>query len=103
MYYNILKYTEKYGAENAAAFARFEAENVLAVKELVERENIQCDFVLTRALDVYLDELHAQKTRDSYQELRRIGVANLADVQYLEGRDAEAVSHESLRVRPLPF
>lgn len=91
MYYNILKYTKKYGAENAAAFARFEAQNVLAVKELVEREKIDCDFVLTRALDVYLDDAHAQATHAAYQELRKIGVANLADVQYLAGPDAEAV------------
>lgn len=99
MYYNILKYTKKYGAENAAAFARFEAENVLAVKELVEREKIACDFVLTRSLDVYLDDAYAQATHDAYQELRKIGVADLADVQYLEGAEAEAV----MIILPFPF
>lgn len=92
MYYNILKYTEKYGAAHAAAFARFEAANVLAVKELVDRERIDCDFVLTRALDVYLDKAHAKSTYAAYQELRRIGVADLGDVHYMEGPDAEAVS-----------
>lgn len=92
VYYNILKYTKKYGADNAAAFARFEANNVLAVKELIEREGIDCDFVLTRALDVYLDEKHAEATHAAYQELRKIGVADLADVQYLAGPEAEAVS-----------
>lgn len=91
MYYNILKYTKKYGAENAAAFARFEAANVYAVKEMVEKENIDCDFVLTRALDVYLDEAHAKITHDAYQELHRIGVADLGDVQFLQGSNAEAV------------
>lgn len=93
MYYNILKYTEKYGAANAAAFARFEAANVLAVKDLVEREKIDCDFVLTRALDVYLDEAHARSTYTTYQELRRIGVADLGDIHYIEGPNAEAVSY----------
>lgn len=92
MYYNILEYTKKYGAANAAAFARFEAANVLAVKELVEREKIDCDFVLTRALDVYLDEDHARSTYATYQELRRIGVADIDDIHYMEGPDAEAVS-----------
>ncbi|KAI3401090.1 hypothetical protein diail_235 [Diaporthe ilicicola] len=92
VYYNILKYTKKYGAANAAAFARFEAKNVLAVKELVEREKIDCDFVLTRALDVYLDEAHAKSTYAAYQELRRLGVLNLGDVHYSEGQDAEAMS-----------
>lgn len=92
MYYNILKYTKKYGADNAAAFARFEASNVLAVKELVERESIDCDFVLTRAIDVYLDEAHAKSTHAAYQELRRVGAADLGDVHYVQGPDAEAVS-----------
>ncbi|KAH8773563.1 FAD dependent oxidoreductase [Diaporthe sp. PMI_573] len=92
VYYNILRYTEKYGPANAAAFARFEAANVLAVKELVERERIDCDFVLTRALDVYLDDAHARSTYATYQELRRIGVADLGDIHYIEGPDAEALS-----------
>lgn len=100
MYYNILKYSKKYGAENAAAFARFEARNVLAAKELVERERIDCDFVLTRALDVYLDEEHARSTYAAYQELRRLGVADLGDIHYLEGPDAEAVSQAEF---PVPY
>lgn len=96
VYYNILKYTEKYGMADAAAFARFEAANVLAVKELVELERIDCDFVLTRALDVYLDEEHARSTHATYQELRRIGVADLGDIHYTEGLNAEAVSYFGL-------
>ncbi|KAK2608033.1 hypothetical protein N8I77_006670 [Diaporthe amygdali] len=92
VYYNILKYTKKYGADNAAAFARFEASNVLAVKELVERESIDCDFVLTRAIDVYLDEAHAESTHAAYQELRRIGAADLGDVHFVQGLDAEGIS-----------
>lgn len=91
MYYNILKYTKKYGSENAAAFARFEAANIFAVKDMVEKENIDCDFVLTRAVDVYLDKAHAEATYEAYQELRRIGVADLGDIHYLEGPNAETV------------
>jgi glycine/D-amino acid oxidase-like deaminating enzyme len=52
LYFNILKYSKKYGVENAAEFARFEAANILAVKELVERENIDCDYHPTRAVDI---------------------------------------------------
>lgn len=92
VYYNILKYTEKYGAEAAANFARFEAANVLAVKKLVEKEGIDCDFVLTRAVDAYLDAEHAKATRESYEELVRIGVADLGDVQFVHGENAEKVS-----------
>lgn len=91
MYYNILKYTHKYGAEQAASFAKFEARNVLAVNELVSKEKIDCDFVLTRALDVYLDDEHSRATKVAFNELSAIGVADLADIQYTEGEKAEKV------------
>ncbi|KXT10681.1 hypothetical protein AC579_4775 [Pseudocercospora musae] len=92
VYYNILKYTHKYGAEQAASFARFEARNVLAVNELVAKEKIDCDFVLTRALDVYLDDEHSNATKEAFDELAAIGVADLADIQYTQGETAEKIS-----------
>jgi glycine/D-amino acid oxidase-like deaminating enzyme len=91
VYYNILKYTRKYGAEAAASFARFESANVIAIKQLVEKERIDCDFVLTRAVDAYLDAEHAKATEDAYRELVRIGVADLGDVQLVHGENAEKV------------
>lgn len=92
LYYNVLKYTKKYGAENAAEFSRFEAANILAVKALVEKENIDCDFILTRAVDIYVNPDHAKECEANYQELRRIGIAPLGDVHYLGKKDAERVS-----------
>ncbi|ORY68658.1 FAD dependent oxidoreductase superfamily [Pseudomassariella vexata] len=92
VYYNILKYTNKYGAEAAASFALFEAANVLAVKEMVEKEKIECDFVLTRAMDAYLDVEHAKATEDIYRELLRMGVADLTDIQFTGGDEAEKIS-----------
>ncbi|EME79257.1 uncharacterized protein MYCFIDRAFT_34106 [Pseudocercospora fijiensis CIRAD86] len=92
VYYNILKYTHKYGAEQAASFAKFEARNVLAVNELVTKEKIDCDFVLTRALDVYLDDEHSKATKEAFDELSTIGVADLADIQYTQGEKAEKIS-----------
>jgi hypothetical protein len=92
LYFNILKYSKKYGAENAAEFARFEAANVLAVKELVEREKIDCDYHLTRAVDVYLNENHAKETEAAYKELVKAGVASLGDVQFQAQKNAEIVS-----------
>lgn len=96
VYYNILKYTRKYGAEAAASFARFEAANVLAVRDLVEKEQIDCDFVLTRAIDAYLDDDHAKATEDIYRELLRTGAADLSDISFTTGEEAEEVSREFL-------
>lgn len=92
MYYNILKYSHQYTPSQAASFARFEAQNVLAVKHLVEEEGIDCDFVLTRAVDVYLDEEHSKTTLENFGKLKELGKADLGDVEVLEGREAVEVS-----------
>lgn len=92
MYYNILKYSHQYTPSQAASFARFEAQNVLAVKNLVEEEGIDCDFVLTRAVDVYLDEEHSKATLQDFGKLKELGKADLGDVEVLEGREAVEVS-----------
>lgn len=92
MYYNILKYSHQYTPSQAASFARFEAQNVLAVKNLVEEEGIDCDFVLTRAVDVYLDEEHSRATLENFGKLKELGKADLGEVEVLEGREAVEVS-----------
>lgn len=92
IYYNILKYSHQYTPSQAASFARFEAQNVLAVKNLVEEEGIDCDFVLTRAVDVYLDEEHSKTTLENFGKLKELGKADLREVEVLEGREAEEVS-----------
>lgn len=75
--------------------ARFEASHVYAVKELVEQEKIDCDFVLTRACDVILDPGLAAETEAAFIEMANSGVANLKDVHFTKRKDAE-------RVRKLP-
>lgn len=92
MYYNILKYSHQYTPSQAASFARFEAQNVLAVKNLVEEEGIDCDFVLTRAVDVYLDEEHSRATLENFGKLKELGKAELGEVEVLEGGEAVEVS-----------
>lgn len=71
--------------------AKFEASQVHAVKELVETENIDCDFVLTRACDATLDEKLAREIEDAYTELVKSGVADLKDVHFTPRKDAERV------------
>ncbi|RDW82618.1 FAD dependent oxidoreductase superfamily protein-1 [Coleophoma cylindrospora] len=88
-YFNISKYSSKYGAEAAAEVARFEAGNIPAVKALVEKEAIDCDFHLTRAIDVYLDKEQADETLANYKGLVAAGVAPLGDVHYIDGKYVE--------------
>lgn len=92
VYFNLTKYSKKFGVEAATEFAKFEAANVMAVKDVVERESIDCDFVLTRAMDVYLDERQAEVVEKEWREVQRLGKASLGDVQFIKGESAERVS-----------
>lgn len=91
MYFNVGKYAAKYGAEAAAEVARFEASQVYAVKDLVEKENIDCDFVLTRAIDATIDPVLARESEEAYHLLKKAGIASLQDVMYSSKKDAEGV------------
>jgi hypothetical protein len=92
MYYNISKYTSMFGAAAAAELAVFEAASVYAVKQLVETEDLDCDFQLTRSLDVYLDAKHAKETEAAWRKLKSDGVAFMSDVAFIPENDAERVS-----------
>lgn len=81
-----------FGAEAAAELATFEASNVYAVKELVESEGLDCDFQVTRSLDVYLDAKHAKETEEAYRVLVQKGLADLKDTAFIPEEHAERVS-----------
>ncbi|KAJ5642864.1 uncharacterized protein N7484_005371 [Penicillium longicatenatum] len=96
IYFNIPKHIKKYGARAAAEVAQFETSQVLAVKELVEQEKIECDFVLTRACDVFLEEKLAKETEVAFTDLAKSGKADLKDVHFTPRCDAERVSRGAL-------
>jgi hypothetical protein len=96
VYFNVSKYIKKYGVRPAVEIADFEAAHVPAVKELVEREQIDCDFTLTRACEVTLHEGLAKETEEAFATLAESGVANLTDVQHIPRKDAERVRSASV-------
>lgn len=91
-YFNVPKYTRLYGEKAAAELAAFEASHPYAVKTLVESEGLDCDFHLTRAVDVFLDPEHARVTEEAYRKLVKDGVVDLKDVAFTPQKDAERVS-----------
>ncbi|KAF2733334.1 DAO-domain-containing protein [Polyplosphaeria fusca] len=91
-YFNVTRYAGLYGEAAAAELQRFETQNVYAVKELVESERLDCDFHLTRAVDVYLDATQAEETAAAYQKLKDAGVVDLSDTAYMPASDAERLS-----------
>lgn len=94
-YFGVPRYSRIYGAEAAADIVKFETSQVLALKELVGREKLDCDFHLTRGIDVYLDQELATQTAEAYRKVVEAGVVDVKEVAYTGPEHAE-------RVRILP-
>ena len=71
----------------------FEFQHLKAIGDLVKRENIDCDFVLTRATDVCLYDKARDEIKAKLDSLTTAGISAVDDVFYSSERTAEAVSH----------
>ena len=85
-------YIEKYGVEAAAEISNHEVAHIQAIKKLVEKEDIDCDFTLTRTFDVFLDEDFARKSKAAYDVRVKKGVTSIQDAHFTPARHAERVS-----------
>ncbi|KAK2008863.1 FAD dependent oxidoreductase [Colletotrichum eremochloae] len=81
-----------HGIEAATEVAEFEAKNLPAVKQVVEAEGIDCDFVLTRAVDALMSDAIHKRMKTGVDMLRKNGVSVIDDVYYAEGAEAEQLS-----------
>lgn len=96
IYYYMREYIKKYGLEMAAAISNFEISHVQTLKDLIEKEQIDCDFTLGRSMDVFLDEAHAVEAKAAFDALKKSGLVSLNDVQYTSAKTAEIVSYPRL-------
>ncbi|KAH9908420.1 FAD dependent oxidoreductase [Xylariomycetidae sp. FL2044] len=81
-----------HGADAASEVAAFEARHLDAVKRLVEEEDIDCDFVLTRCVDALMNEPIYERIKAGVQMLRSHDVPVMRDVFFAEGEQAEILS-----------
>lgn len=81
-----------HGVEIASECATFEARNLSAVKKTIEDESIDCDFVLTRAVDVMMSDSVCNKMKSGFDMLRKNAFPGMEDVHFAKGADAERVS-----------
>ncbi|KAF4337998.1 hypothetical protein FBEOM_8097 [Fusarium beomiforme] len=91
-YNAIAGYASEHGMEAAAEVASFEAANVKAVTEYIRQNNVDCDFVLTRAVDVQLSAPHQRRIKEGYDKLVAAGLEPTKDTYSVEGKDAEMMS-----------
>jgi len=93
LYMNTTVYEKMFGAKVARELTDFEIQQVLDVKRLVETEDIDCDFELTRAIDVFVDRRISGPTIQAYQSLRESGYEYPDDLHFISNpQKAEQVS-----------
>jgi glycine/D-amino acid oxidase-like deaminating enzyme len=82
----------QFGTQVAAEFAAVQAAQLRAMKAVVEKEEIECDFLVTRSFDVFFDEEQAAEMKAWVKEQHDQGADWLSGVQWLEGPNLERVS-----------
>lgn len=91
-YMGVARMASLYGLKQAAALQKYESEQVYLVKQLVEKEGLDCDFHLTRACDVIMDPEVAKQKAKEYFQLVKEGVVDTKDIGYTPKKDAERIS-----------
>jgi hypothetical protein len=84
---NIPELCEKFGDEQCSALADFFLAQIPALKEVVEKEGIECDFALRRSFNVFYDENVASSFRAEFDKYKHIPYAKQVDFvadKYLE-------------------
>ncbi|XHG05775.1 hypothetical protein AWENTII_008988 [Aspergillus wentii] len=91
-YNGISRLAAEYGVDAAAEVAAFENKHVHFLKDFVDKEGIDCDYVVTKALDVHLSETHCNKVKDGRDRLVASGCRPTRDVGYIDTNEAEEKS-----------
>ena len=79
------------GAEAAKELSTFQTELLYAMKEVVDKEQLDCDFVMTRSLEIILDQSHADALKKIYEDQIHLGLDYIRDVDFIGPRYAERV------------
>ncbi|KAJ5502105.1 FAD dependent oxidoreductase superfamily [Penicillium fimorum] len=92
MYTPMTRAIDRGGTERALEVIEFEIAHIQAIKSLVEKEKIDCDFTLTRSIDVWTNEETARKAKELYDTLVSRDLEYMKDVFFVLGKDAEGIS-----------
>lgn len=90
---HILKVLDEHGKEAAAEIGEFHVKQLDALKKLVEKEQLDCDFLLTRSFDVFMDEKQAAEELANFKRMCDAGIEVVEkNVSLIKKECIEAVS-----------
>ncbi|KNG44371.1 fad dependent oxidoreductase [Stemphylium lycopersici] len=83
---------ETHGKAVAEHVATFEARQVDVIKELVQRENCDCDFEETRVTDVCFYKAGCEKIKADLAKIAKANISTAKGIEFTLGSEAEEVS-----------
>ena len=79
MYGHASRFISRHGVEATAEIVKYEISHLRIIADVIEREKIDCDFTLTRSLDVYFDkDVPDKMIKDLVKQSYEIVVSSLA-------------------------
>lgn len=89
-------YIQRHGMDAAREVAEFELSHIKALQDVIRTEKIEdCDFLLTRNMNVYLDQDRGNKARRAIEKLREMGCRFVDEISIANDGDAEMVQFSS--------
>lgn len=89
--YRAASVIETHGTEVAEHVSSFEARHVDAIKDLVQREQIDCDFEETKVHDVCFYGAGRDQTKATLAKLVKANISTAKGVKYYSDDEAEEV------------
>ncbi|POS75970.1 FAD dependent oxidoreductase [Diaporthe helianthi] len=88
----LMKHTEKFGAAAADEFAHFVWAHSSALKEVIEKEEIDCEFELRRSYDVFKSEDEAARMEAKWKDHLSRGCQWTSNVHWTGSKFAERLT-----------
>lgn len=94
-----MKLVDQFGPEKTDQVAADRMKVLRGMKALVDKEKLDCEFMLRRSFDVFWDEAQAKEMKESLQDAIAAGYSWPKDIQWLEGEHLEKVMRLHLALR----
>lgn len=81
----------KYGSSAAAEVIAYQLDQLTALKDVVEKEKIDCEFSLTRSFDIFFDGDHAREMQEFVSTQQAEGAAWAQHMTWINASESEKV------------
>lgn len=88
----IHRLTETHGSKAAAQMVHHQLDQLTALREVVDKEGIDCQFLSTRSYDIFFDEKHAEEMYEFITGEQAKGTPWVKEVQWIDKDQSDRVS-----------